>query len=183
MDIVDLYLEHGDFRTAARLSGLPMHIAHIKLRKAGVLKIADKIRFGSKGAKLGGQAEQLFQQLVPDAIDANALFRKNNPVYDFVFKNMTIDVKFSSRHASKKNSNHWSVRSKGEQDFIVAFLESEAGKGVENPYCLLIPMDFVDVKQMYISPSGVWFKEFQVEPEELRGILEDYAELREMGQF
>jgi hypothetical protein len=36
MDIVDLYLEHGDFRTAVRLSGLPMHIAHIKLRKAGV---------------------------------------------------------------------------------------------------------------------------------------------------
>lgn len=43
MDIVDLYLEHGDFRTAVRLSGLPMHIAHIKLRKAGVLKIYDLV--------------------------------------------------------------------------------------------------------------------------------------------
>lgn len=36
---------------------------------------------------------------------------------------------------------------------------------------------------MNISPNGSWFKEFQVEPEELRGILNDYAELREIGQF
>ena len=182
MDIVDLYLEHGDFRTAVRLSGLPMHIAHIKLGKAGVLKIADKIQFGSKGAKLGGQAEQLFQTLVPDAVDANALFKKNNPVYDFVFKNMTIDVKYSSLYSGGK-SYHWGIRCKGEQDFIVAFLEREQGTGIDSPYCLLIPMDFVDVKQMHISPSGSWFKEFQVELEELRGILNDYAELREIGQF
>ena len=108
--------------------------------------------------------------------------KKNNPVYDFVFKNMTIDVKYSSLYAGGK-SNHWGVRCKGEQDFIVAFLEREQGAGIDSPYCLLIPMDFVDMKQMHISPSGSWFKEFQVEPEELRGILNDYAELREIGQF
>ena len=167
MDIVDLYLEHGDFRTAVRLSGLPMHIAHIKLRKAGVLKITDKIQFGSKGAKLGGQAEQLFQTLVPDAVD---------------FKNMTIDVKYSSLY-SGGNTNYWRIRCKGKQDFIVAFLEREQSTGIDNPYCLLLPMDFVDMKYMHISPNGSWFKEFQVEPEELRGILNDYAELREIGQF
>lgn len=124
----------------------------------------------------------MFQTLVPDAVDANALFKKNNPVYDFVFKNMTIDVKYSSLYSGGK-SYHWGIRCKGEQDFIVAFLEREQGTGIDSPYCLLIPMDFVDVKQMHISPSGSWFKEFQVELEELRGILNDYAELREIGQF
>jgi hypothetical protein len=131
---------------------------------------------------LGGQAEQLFQTLVPDAVDANALFEKNNPIYDFVFKNMTIDVKYSSLY-SGGNTNYWRIRCKGKQDFIVAFLEREQSTGVDNPYCLLLPMDFVDMKYMHISPNGSWFKEFQVEPEELRGILNDYAELREIGQF
>ncbi len=57
-DIVDIYMECGDFHAAVKQSGLPIHVAHLKLLKSGCLKIQDKIRYGSKGAKLGGQAEE-----------------------------------------------------------------------------------------------------------------------------
>lgn len=54
-DIVDLYLATGDFHEAVRQSGLPAHIAHLKLIKSGRLTIQDKIQYGSRSAKLGGR--------------------------------------------------------------------------------------------------------------------------------
>lgn len=44
-DIVDLYLATGDFHEAVRQSGLPTHIAHLKLIKSGRLTIQDKMQF------------------------------------------------------------------------------------------------------------------------------------------
>ena len=39
-DIVDIYLETGDFHEAVKQSGLPTHIAHLKLIKSGCLKFS-----------------------------------------------------------------------------------------------------------------------------------------------
>lgn len=183
-DIVDIYLECGDFRQAVKESGLPVHIAHLKLLKSGALKIQDKIQYGSKAAKLGGKAEELFQQLVPDAVDANRYFQKNNPVYDFMFGNLTIDVKYSSLHVRNNKPSYWQLKAKGEQDFIVAFLEREKGTELTEPIILLLPMQFVDVKtDLHVSPSGPWIKEFCIEPEELQPTLRSYSDLREQGVF
>lgn len=186
-DIVDIYMECGDFHEAVKKSGLPIHVAHLKLLKSGCLKIQDKIRYGSKSAKLGGEAEELFQKLVPDAIDANRYFKKNNPVYDFTLKDVTIDVKYSSLHVDKRyrtRKSHWSVGARGEQDFICAFLERAEGAQLKNPIILLLPMAFVEVKKdLYISQSGAWFKEFQIEPEELQPTLKEYVKLRSQGLF
>lgn len=186
VDIVDIYMECGDFHKAVKLSGLPVHIAHLKLLKSGCLKIQDKIQYGSKGSKLGGKAEELFQKYVPEAIDANKYFQKNNPVYDFCVKNLTVDVKYSSLRKDPRRDTglaYWDFRPTGDQDFICAFLESEAGKELENPYCLLIPMSFIDggAKKLHVSKNGAFFKEFQIEPEELQPILNDYAELKAEG--
>lgn len=184
-DIVDIYLETGDFHEAVKRSGLPTHIAHLKLIQSGCLKIQDKIQYGSRTARLGGMAEELFQKYVPEATDANKYFKKNNPVYDFWFEGLMIDVKYSSLHKKKNgNSQHWQIRTKGDQDFIVAFLEKECGLELQDPIVLLVPMQFIeDQKELHISQSGPWFNAFQVEPEELQPLLKDYAQLRKDGLF
>ena len=102
-DIVDIYRETGDFHHSVKESGLSPLMAHIKLMKAGVLKIQDKIKYGSESARLGGKAEEYFQKLVPGAVDANKYWQVNNPKYDFMYKNITIDVKFSSCYKSRRN--------------------------------------------------------------------------------
>lgn len=181
-DIVDLYLELGDFKQAVRESGLPVHIAHIRLLRSGALKVQDKVKYGSESAKLGGEAEELFQKYVPDAVDANKYFKKNHPVYDFRFDNLTIDVKYSS-YRTNKASHYWMCRSKGEQDFVCIFLEREIDKKLEDPYVLLIPHTFIDQDYIHISKSGSWFRDFKVEPEEIQPLLRDYSELREAGEF
>lgn len=88
--------------------------------------------------------------------------------------------------ASKKNSQsyHWHFRTKGDQDFIVAFLERKPGSELERPFILLIPMQFLtDINDLHVSPSGRWFNEFQIEAEELQPLLSDYAQLRKDGLF
>lgn len=184
-DIVDIYMECGNFHEAVKQSGLPVHVAHLKLLKSGCLKIQDKIRYGSKGAKLGGEAEALFQKLVPEAIDANRYFKKNNPVYDFVLKDVTIDVKYSSLFIDKRCSvQRWQIKAKGNQDFICAFLEREKGQELADPIVLLLPMAFIDIERyLYIGRSSAWFKEFQIEAEELQPTLKEYVELRSQGLF
>lgn len=182
-EMVDLYLKNNDFYEVKQKSGLPPYLVHIILTQAGVLKIQDKIQYGNKSQKLGGEAEALFQELVPEAIDANRQFQKNNPVYDFVYRDLTIDVKYSSAHTRKcykTDTINWQVNAKGSQDIIVAFLEREKGTELNDPYILLIPMNFVDVKKdLHISKSGVWFNEFQVKADDLEMILDSYADLLE----
>ncbi|WP_259299022.1 hypothetical protein [Streptococcus anginosus] len=38
MDIVDIYMECGDFHKAVERSGLPIHVAHLKLLQANLRK-------------------------------------------------------------------------------------------------------------------------------------------------
>jgi len=182
-DIVDIYLECGDFHQAVKESGLPVYIAHVRLLKSGALKIQDKINYGSRAAKLGGKAEEMFQKYVPEAIDANTNFQKNNPIYDFYFKNVTIDVKYSSL-LNRSQSKQWTIRVKGKQDFICAFLEREKSCELDNPYILLIPMAFCQQKNtVTITEVGKYFQEFQIEPEKLQETLSSYVELRKEGLF
>ena len=55
-DIVEIYKECGNFHQAVKESGLPALVAHvIKLLSSGVLKIQDKIKYGSESTKLGGK--------------------------------------------------------------------------------------------------------------------------------
>ena len=127
-DIVEIYKECGNFHQAVKESGLPALVAHVKLLSSGVLKIQDKIKYGSESARLGGKAEELFQKLVPEAVDANKYWQQNNPKYDFMYKNMTIDIKFSSCYKSRNkesNARHWTARCNGTANLYVIFLENE----------------------------------------------------------
>ncbi len=181
-DIVEIYKECGNFHQAVKESGLPTLVAHVRLLSSGVLKIQDKIKYGSESARLGGKAEELFQKLVPKAVDANKYWQQNNPKYDFMYKNMTIDVKFSSCLKNNKNSNarNWTARCNGTANLYVIFLENENNtdkeKKLENPYILLIPSGFLNVQQKkHFTKNSVFFKDFQVKKEELNAILDEYA--------
>lgn len=183
-DIVEIYKECGNFHQAVKESGLPALVAHVKLLSSGVLKIQDKIKYGSESARLGGKAEELFQKLVPEAVDANKYWQRNNPKYDFMYKNMTIDIKFSSCYKSRKNkesnARHWTARCNVTANLYVIFLENEKNtdeeKKLENPYILLIPNGFLHIKKnKHFTKSSVFFTDFQVKKENLKEMLDEYA--------
>ncbi|MCO5477950.1 hypothetical protein NG891_14470 [Enterococcus gallinarum] len=185
-EIIDFYVKNGcDFPLTQNETQLPAFRLQILLAKAGVLKIQDKINYGSKAQKLGGLAEQRFQELVPKAVDANRVFKKNNPCFDFVVDQFTIDVKYSSLHVNNNRSAYWKIRVTGDQDCIVAFLESENEKGMTDPYILFLPMAFIDETQthIHISKGCVWAHEFRIEATELASIVAEYAEMKREGLY
>ena len=76
------------------------------------------------------------------------------------------------------------MRCKGDRDFIVAFLEREPGSELEEPIILLIPygmFSFSAEDTLHFIESSEIFLTYQVLPEQLIEILEDYASLKEQG--
>lgn len=181
-EIINLYTETLDFHKVQRTCKLPPFRLHMLLTQAGVLRLQDKVNFGSKPQRLGGKAEELFQKLVPEAIDANRNFRKNNPQYDYVYKNLTIDVKYSSLHARGDGigSPYWKFRASGNQDVIVAFFEREKGSELDDPIVVFLPMAFVPEQQtaMQVTAGSYIMTDFQIEAYELSSYIKDYAEMK-----
>lgn len=175
--LVEIYEQTHSFSEVMHHTAMPAYKVHIILAKAGVLRIQDKIKYGTKAQRLGGQAEKLFAQLVPGAVDVNEYYRRNNPVYDFMYGKMTIDVKYSSILNSKK-ADTWCISLKGGQDITVAFLESQRKRGLENPYVLIVPACFATVKKTTsICRNSPLFKDFTVTPEQLKDAIYDYSQL------
>lgn len=170
--IVDIYLETNDFMEVVRQTGLPAFKVHMVLLQHGVLAINDKIRYGSRAQKLGGQAEELFQRLVPKAVDSNKFYKVNTPVYDFVLGQLKINVKYSSY----RKDGRWGFDFRKKPEMGVLFLEREKGVELNDPYILVIPESFIQIKEMLsISKSSLFFNNFVVKQDNLAQVLDDYA--------
>ena len=88
------------------------------------------------------------------------------------------------RNKSKAPKRQWGIRCKGDRDFIVAFLEREANSELDEPIILIIPygmLSFLGEESLHIFESSDVFLTYQVLPEQLREILEEYASLKEQG--
>ena len=136
------------------------------------------INYTTRSQSLGGGAERLFQSLVPDALDANESIQLNNPDFDFIYKDLTIDVKYSSAHKRKEgHSIHWSLRCTGNMDLIVAFLEREEGSELDEPIIAIIPKAVFPRKKIEIHENGKYQKLF-INKNELIELLDKYQSLK-----
>ena len=136
------------------------------------------INYTTRSQSLGGGAERLFQSLVPDALDANDYIQLNNPDFDFIYKDLTVDVKYSSAHKRKKgHSVHWSLRCTGDMDLIVAFLEREEGSELDKPIIAIIPKAVFPREKIEIHKNGKYQKLF-INKNELIELLDKYQSLK-----
>ena len=101
-EIIGYYQETGNFMKTAAKFKMNKRILHLTLAKARVLKINDKIDYGSTNVRFGGLAEKKFSEIFPEAISINDYWVRNHPDYDFNLKKLRIDVKYSSIHIKKK---------------------------------------------------------------------------------
>ena len=136
------------------------------------------INYTTRSQSLGGGAERLFQSLVPDALDANDYIQLNNPDFDFIYKDLTVDVKYSSAHKRKEGySIHWSLRCTGDMDLIVAFLEREEGSELDEPIIAVIPKAVFPREKIEIHKNGKYQKLF-INKNELIELLDKYQSLK-----
>lgn len=183
-DIVQLYLETKDFNQAVRLSGLPPLAAHIKLLASGVLDIKDKIEYLPLNASRGAMAEDLFWSIVPEAIPANKVIRRNNKNFDFLYGNLEVEIKYASildARESTRNKARYTVSVHNQKnDIVIIFAEREKGVGLYKPYIFFIPSFFIQAKYCYsITIGSSRFKQFLVSPQELKNKLSEYNNIIE----
>ncbi|MGP1594745.1 MAG: hypothetical protein ACTTH8_05825 [Treponema sp.] len=175
-DIIQIYKKTKDFKKAVLLSGLPVLQAHIKLLSSGVLELHDKIQYSSRSGQLGAKAEELFQKLVPHAVNANRVIKKNNKDYDFLYGNLTINVKYSSLIEHKKTGAlNYKLNRVQESHIIVAFLERGQGTELENPIIVVIPNAFIPKDFLNFSIHSQTLKDFTVQKQELAKTIQEYS--------
>lgn len=81
--VLEAYGRTSSLRAACAETGCPPYVAYIWCKKAGVLALHDKTRYGTRANQMGALAEKEFQRLVPRAMPANATLDPNCPAFDF----------------------------------------------------------------------------------------------------
>ncbi len=179
--VTDIYQKTHDFMECVRQTGLPAFRVHIILAHAGMLSIHDKVNYGTGRQRMGGKAEEYFQKLMPEAVDQNRYYRFNNPDFDFVYRGITIDIKYGGiSKAAKPGKPTWHIRLSGKQEITIAFLERAPGTKLDNPYCLFIPHAFVRVKSnAAITKTHPLWTGCRIECGDLKKVMDEYADICE----
>lgn len=173
----EIYKVNNDFQKTVIESGIPAYILFIHFLKRGLVNKHKHIEFASKNMRKGIRAEELFQKLVPKAVDINSNFKMNNPVYDFTYNGLTIDIKYSSL-LSRKGYEYWGFRN-SKADIIVAFLEKSKGSELDEAYILFIPTEIMGgIGRIHISKQGDYFKGFIIQKDKCAEMLDHYAALK-----
>ena len=95
-----------------------------------------------------------------------------------IYKDLTIDVKYSSAHKRKEgHSVHWSLRCTGDMDLIVAFLEREEGSELDEPIIAIIPKAVFQKEKIETHKNGKYKKLF-INKNELIDVLDKYQSLK-----
>ena len=175
-----IFMSNNDFQKTVLESKIPAYILFMHFLKRGLINKNSHIEFASENMKKGIAAEKLFQKIMPEAVDINSNFKMNNPDYDFTYNGLTIDVKYSSL-LERRGYGYWNFKN-SKADVIIAFLEREKEKELEDPYILFIPVGIVvGVKKFHISKSGHYFNNFQIKESECAEMLKSYAVLKGEG--
>lgn len=181
--VLEAYRRIGTVKGVCDQTGCPPYIATIWLKKARLLTPKDNQSYGTKSSKNGALAEAEFQRLVPEAVSANTHIQENNPVFDFMIGDLTVDIKYSSLW---KTVGKWGFRTALDKafapDLYCAFLATQnSGKLSDGYHILLIPSDLADGKSITLTPSnqGSPWWQFAVAPDQLRAALLEMADMEE----
>lgn len=72
-EIISYYRETENFMKTAAIFNMNKRILHLTLAKAGVLKIDDKIDFGTTNMRKGGLAEKKFKEVFPESMPTKCM--------------------------------------------------------------------------------------------------------------
>lgn len=154
---------------AARQCDAPRFACLIWARDAGLAVPSEARRIACRNQRVGMRGEDIFQELVPKAMNMNASVVKNSPAYDFYYRGLTIDVKTSTYH-----SNWHFAHLKPNCDFycLIALNESSQAEHI----CLVPGFVFPEEGDKCLNVRRSTFDrrlgEFEVKPEELNAKLD-----------
>jgi len=186
-EIISLYKETKSINETVKISGWTKKIVYMILQKNNLLDAQTRSIEGPANTRLGAVGEIIFQQLVPEAVSANDITRKNNPDFDYKVGDLNIDIK-ASRYSVKTNGWGANIRTSkngSRPDLYVMFLLEENAI-LSNPvieHILLIPTSIFYDNQTNttFSKSSPTVKEYDVSNEELHEQIMLMRDLKAQG--
>nr|WP_315242168.1 hypothetical protein [uncultured Albidiferax sp.] len=182
------YRSSGDMDAACREVGVHKLTMFKVLRLNGVMDIADRLKMGSPGGRMGASAEQEFSRLVPAAKSINALC-SSNPGFDFDVRGWRVDVKACGpKHVAgrKKLAHVWQARvgrgggieSQHVDLFCIFLLDKPKALINECSYkVFLMPSELVRGRTFVSKTEGVpcELDAFEMQPDALAAFFEPEA--------
>lgn len=184
--LIASYREHGCFKRACFDAKMTALVGYKILKMNKVLNVTDSSKMGSAGSKMGAMYEKEFMRLVPKALPINDL-KLNNPKFDFVINDFTVDVKASSLSLRKDKAREYKQwhckmsRGRGNlekgADFYAFFCVHDDKKTYD---LYLVPSELVTGTQGIsinenTRETSHW-ADFRIEPNELAQYFDDLVE-------
>lgn len=141
--IKESYSRLKNLKLVEQETGVKWQTVYWHLKKEGVQVVGDKARYGSATHRLGVLGEQLFQRLVPNAVDNKHLKWQGSA--DFSVNGSSVDVKAArlcpagKTPAGKSCSARWSycnITQRDIADFFVLIALPDQGDDVEHIFLL-----------------------------------------------
>lgn len=180
------YRSSPDLDTACRVAGVHKLTMFKILKFSGVMLIADRLKMGTPGGRLGASGEQEFQRLMPAARSMNAIC-EGNPGFDFDVHGWRVDVKSASptkKTGRKTTAKTWQAKicepdrapSELVDMFCIFFSHNPAEKMMRaGAYSMfLVPADLVRGRKYLCRTEGQPgpLDEFEVQPADLAAFFE-----------
>lgn len=188
--VLDAYYQHnGNLRAITETVGLSVWVVAKTLEQLGLSPDWSRYKAQAENSIKGDVAEAEFRRLVPSAIDMNRTYMRNNPVFDFVVNEKTVDVKLSTLTKSGRGSwQQYNFRARRTPedtelpDFFCVFCAIDKDKPFQegNYYVLLIPKEVIPDNNMRVAitkkggtANSAMYWDFEVPPTALASILGD----------
>ena len=123
---------------------IPFYVAFMWIKKSGRVVRENAVGTLSNTQKVGYFGEQLFKKYAPKACNVNNVVKMNNPIYDFEYEYLKIDVKTARPKWNNSGVATWRFGHTGNQleDLIYVFFLLPDDRENE------IPLDEIDDKDI-----------------------------------
>lgn len=160
-------------RAAANAAGIDIIQATMIARHSGVLRITEAAIVNSKAGETGRIGEEIFQDIFPDAVNANLAIQRNMPRYDFILNGVKIDIKTTALSVSGKGKQR-KIRlrcdNKLETDIFVIFAKADQEADIKDksaykhvfiiPSLALINHKKIEIVEEVLHGSGKAWSEY-----------------------
>ncbi|HHK6066642.1 hypothetical protein [Neisseria sp. 27098_8_112] len=177
--------EQANIRAAAHAAGIDIIQATMIARHSGVLRITEAAIVNSKAGETGRVGEEIFQDIFPDAVNANLAIRKNMPRYDFLLNGAKIDIKTTALSESGRGQQR-KIRlrcdNKLETDIFVIFAKADQTADIKDknayrhvfiiPSLALINHRKIEILEDVLHGSGKAWSEYLYPIEKLKEKIE-----------
>lgn len=177
--------EQANIRAAAHAAGIDIIQATMIARHSGVLRITEAAIVNSKAGETGRVGEEIFQDIFPDAVNANLTIRRNMPRYDFLLNGVKIDIKTTGLSESGKGKQR-KIRlrcdNKLETDIFVIFVKADQAADIKDksayrhvfiiPSLILINHRKIEIVEDVLHGSGRAWSEYLYPIEKLKEKIE-----------